>query len=486
MKKDNSDLFKRVWKMAEDMRGSVSSWDFKHYVSAMLFYRFVSSRMLPPKYQFDEVLRRNEGTTGITNDLVRVFAIIGENVPALFADLDLSSGMLGKHGAEREDRLKALMQGITDLEFDDSAADIMGDTYEYMLMMYTSHSGNKGGEFYTPQGVSTLLSRIVMHDRAPKRIYDPTCGSGSLLINFARHCDDLDRVELLGQEINMSSYNMCKINLYLRQMDNPQINFDIAYGDTLTDPHDFGGVDAVVANPPFGISWQGKDNPKLVADPRFSPADALAPKSKADLAFVMHAIHHMRDDAVAAMVLYPGALYRLGDEAKVRKYMLEQNYVDAIIQLPKDLFKTTGIETSILILRKERTDDKVFFINAENFCDRDESKNFFRAADIDQIMKIYADRKAIDGVSAFALIERMLENECNFSPRFYIPKKDDDESFTIEDLKAHAKHFEDLAERNYQRRKRINDLFSEWVRSYKINQKLEKDGAIFEMSDTSA
>ena len=463
MSEDRATLHKQVWQMAEDMRGSVSSWDFKQYVSAILFYRFVSDRLLPNELKFERVREIN---TDLAYTLHRVFKIIEQSLPKLFDDVDLASGMLGNSESKRRDKLKALMDAVDNLiDMKDSSIDVMGDVYEYILMMYSKNGGQKSGEFFTPQGLSILLSRLVSASgRQPDRIYDPTCGSGSLLMAFAKHAGDRD-IKMHGQEINLTTYNMCRMNMFLRHLANPQLDFEIAHGDTLTEPHDWSDVrfDAIVGNPPYSVSWPSTTDSNLAKDPRFSPA-ALAPKTKADLAFVMHVMHHLADDGIAALVMFPGAIYRLGAEAQIRRYLLEQNYVDAVIQMPQNLFMSTGIGVSVLVMRKGRNkDDKVLMIMAENECVRDKAQNYLRTQHIDKIVQCYEGRSEIKYFSKLIEPSEIIDTDCNLSPRLYVDAKPQDDDMTIEEARALTERCKYMSEYKYQKHRLMDKAFDKFL-----------------------
>ncbi|MFZ1635170.1 MAG: type I restriction-modification system subunit M, partial [Chitinophagales bacterium] len=399
---ERDELHRTIWQIANDLRGSVDGWDFKSYVLGMLFYRFISENLssylnkeerragnrdfdyasisdkdaefgrtdtlkekgfyILPSELFVNVRKKAKTDGNLNETLSRVFKNIEnsakgsdseDDLKGLFDDLDVNSNKLGATVAKRNEVLVKILDSIGDLklgEFQENSIDAFGDAYEFLMTMYASNAGKSGGEFFTPQEVSELLAEIaVVGKKQVNKVYDPACGSGSLLLKFAKVLGKENvRQGFFGQEVNITTYNLCRINMFLHDINYEK--FDIAHGDVLTDPKhwDDEPFDAIVSNPPYSIRWEGDANPLLINDPRFSPAGVLAPKSKADLAFTLHMLHWLSTSGTAAIVEFPGVLYRGGAEQKIRKYLIDNNYIDAVIQLPPDLFFGTTIGTCIV------------------------------------------------------------------------------------------------------------------------------------------
>ena len=413
-----AELHKTIWQIANDLRGAVDGWDFKQYVLGMLFYRFISENLtkylndaerragsvdfdyaalddeaaefgraetvnekgfyILPSELFVNVRRRARGDENLNETLAAVFAHIEgsatgtdseQDLKGLFDDLDVNSPKLGHTVAKRNEKLVKLLDAVGDLalgDYADHTIDAFGDAYEYLMTMYASSAGKSGGEFFTPQEVSELLARITVAGKTSvNKVYDPACGSGSLLLKFAKVLGrDNVRKGFFGQEINLTTYNLCRINMFLHDVNFER--FDIAHGDTLIDPAhwDDEPFEAIVSNPPYSTRWEGDANPLLINDPRYAPAGVVAPKSKADLAFTMHMLSWLAVDGTAAIVEFPGVLYRGGAERKIRKYLIDNNYVDTVIQLPPDLFFGTTIATCVIVLKKSKSDNATLFIDA--------------------------------------------------------------------------------------------------------------------------
>ena len=426
---ERAELHKTIWQIATDLRGSVTGWDFKQYVLGILFYRFISENLtnyinayerasggkdfdytkltdkeaefaradiviakgfyILPSELFINVRKNAVNDDNLNETLSRVFNNIEnsakgfsseDDLRGLFDDLDVNSKRLGATVAERNKKLVKLLEKIGELklgEYSDNTIDAFGDTYEYLMTMYAANAGRSGGEFFTPQEVAELLAEITTVGKTEvNKVYDPCCGSGSLLLKFAKVLGKENvRQGFYGQEIELTTYNLCRINMFLHDIN--YNNFNIALGDTLTDPKhwDEEPFDAIVSNPPYSIHWEGDKNPLMINDSRFSPAGVLAPKSKADLAFTLHMLTWLSTSGTAAIVEFPGVLYRGGAEAKIRKYLIDNNYVDALIQLPPDLFFGTGIATCILVLKKSKKDNKTLFIDASKEFVRGGNKN---------------------------------------------------------------------------------------------------------------
>ena len=485
-----AELHKAIWRIANDLRGSVDGWDFKSYVLGILFYRYISENLtayinrgeheagdadfdyaaiddaqaevargetvaekgffILPSELFANVRMRAASDPDLNETLAQVFrniegSAVGsdseDDLKGLFDDLDVNSSKLGQSVAKRNEKLVKLLNAIGDLDlgrFEDHSIDAFGDAYEYLLTMYASSAGKSGGEFFTPQEVSELLARITVVGKTEvNKVYDPACGSGSLLLQFAKVLGKENvRQGFFGQEINLTTYNLARINMFLHDINFEQ--FDLAHGDTLLDPAhlDDEPFEAIVSNPPYSIKWDGDANPLLINDPRFSPAGVLAPKSKADLAFTMHILSWLAVDGTAAIVEFPGVLYRGGAEQKIRKYLIDNNYVDAVIQLPADLFFGTSIATCIVVLKKSKTDNAVLFIDASAEFVRGGNKNKLTEENRARILEAYKAREDTDHFSRLVPSSELAENDYNLSVSAYVEREDTSEAVDIAELNA--------------------------------------------------
>lgn len=485
-----AELHKTIWQIANDLRGSVDGWDFKSYVLGMLFYRFISENLtaylndlerragvpdfdyarlgdadaefgrqetvaekgfyILPSELFANVRRRASKDENLNETLQRVFrniegSAVGaeseDDLKGLFDDLDVNSSKLGNTVARRNEKLVKLLDAIGDLElgdFSDHTIDAFGDAYEYLLAMYALNAGKSGGEYYTPQEVSELLARITIVGKTEvNKVYDPACGSGSLLLKFSKVLGhDKVRQGFFGQEINLTTYNLCRINMFLHDVNYEK--FHIAHGDTLTDPAhwDDEPFEAIVSNPPYSIRWEGDANPLLINDPRFAPAGVLAPKSKADLAFTMHILSWLAVDGTAAIVEFPGVLYRGGAEGKIRAYLIDNNYVDTVIQLPPDLFFGTTIATCIIVLKKSKRDNSTFFIDASSEFTRTGNKNKLLPGNQQRILDAYTGRADIDHFARLVPNAEIAENGYNIAVSSYVEQQDNREAVDITALNA--------------------------------------------------
>jgi len=485
-----AELHRTIWRIANELRGSVDGWDFKAYVLGMLFYRFISENLagaidederqagddgfsyaklsdanaatirgdivaekgyfILPSELFVNVRAQAREDANLNETLAKVFTNIEasavgtsseSDLKGLFDDLDVNSSKLGPTVARRNEKLVGLLDAIGDLRLGSlpgQSIDTFGDAYEYLMTMYASSAGKSGGEFFTPQEVSQLLARIaVLGKKSVNKVYDPACGSGSLLLQFAKLLGPRGvRQGFFGQEINLTTYNLARINMFLHDVN--FADFDIAHGDTLTDPaHESDEpFEAIVSNPPYSIRWAGADDPLLIDDPRFSPAGVLAPKSKADLAFVMHCLSWLATSGTAAIVCFPGVMYRGGAEQKIRAYLVNNNYVDAVIQLPPDLFFGTTIATCILVLKKSKKDASVLFIDGSSEFVRQGNKNKLTDDNIARLLGLYSDRVECPHVSALVSNDALADGGFNLSVSSHVEAEDTREKVDIKALNA--------------------------------------------------
>ena len=490
---ERAELQKSIWNIANALRGAVDGWDFKQYVLGMLFYRFISENItnyinegerkagdkdfdyaklsdkdaagaksdlvlekgffILPSELFENVRAKAKDNENLNETLEKVFRHIEESAKGtdsekdfsgLFDDLDVNSNKLGNSVAERNKRLVALMDGIGDMQLGDyksNTIDAFGDAYEFLMTMYASNAGKSGGEFFTPQEVSKLLTMIALNGREKvNKVYDPACGSGSLLLQSAKILGkDAVRDGWFGQEINLTTYNLCRINMFLHDIGYDK--FDIALGDTLVDPKhwDDEPFDVIVSNPPYSIKWEGDSNPVLINDERFNLAGVLAPKSKADLAFVMHSLSWLSNEGTAAIVCFPGIFYRGGAEQKIRKYLVDNNFVDAVIQMPSNLFFGTSIATCLLILKKGRADDKVAFIDASKECVKVTNSNKLTDENIERIFNWYANKENEKHIVEMVSTDKIAEEGYNLSVSTYVEQEDTREVIDIKKLNAEIK-----------------------------------------------
>ena len=487
---ERAELHRTIWNIANDLRGSVDGWDFKQYVLGMLFYRYISENLasyindgehatgdlgfsyanlddvnaeearadlvktkgffILPSELFENVRKKAASDENLNETLENIFKNIEAsaqgtesetNFKGLFDDVDVNSNKLGGTVAKRNERLVKLINGIADMklgDYKDNSIDAFGDAYEFLMGMYASNAGKSGGEYYTPQEVSELLTRIALVGKTEvNKVYDPACGSGSLLLNFAKILGK-DNVSqgFFGQEINITTYNLCRINMFLHDVGFDK--FSIAHGDTLTDPYhlDDEPFEAIVSNPPYSIKWAGDDNPLLINDERFSPAGVLAPKSKADLAFIMHSLTWLATSGTAAIVCFPGILYRSGAEQKIRKYLIDNNFVDCVIQLPGNLFFGTSIATCIMVLKKSKSENSTLFIDASSECVKVTNNNKLTQANIERIVGTYIDRINVPHYAELVPNALIAEQGYNLSVSTYVEQEDTREVVDITELNA--------------------------------------------------
>lgn len=484
-----AELHKTIWKIANDLRGSVDGWDFKSYVLGMLFYRFISENLtaylnegevaagnpdfdyakisdedaehgrdqtipekgfyILPSELFENVRKAARDDENLNETLEKVFkniegSAVGaeseDDLKGLFDDLDVNSTRLGNTVKQRNAKLVRLLEAIGDLplgDLQDNSIDLFGDAYEYLMTMYASQAGKSGGEFFTPQEVSEVLARIASSGKERiGKVYDPAVGSGSLLLKFAKVLGEKNIGGFYGQEINLTTYNLARINMFLHDVNYEK--FSMAHGDTLMEPQhwDDEPFEAIVSNPPYSIKWEGDGNPLLINDERFAPAGVLAPKSRADLAFTMHMLSWLAVDGTAAIVEFPGVLYRGGAEQKIRKYLIDNNYVDTVIQLPPDLFFGTTIATAVLVLKKSKKDNAVLFIDASELFKRHGNKNKLTAKDRDAIVEMFEKREDVEYQAQLVPNEEIAENDYNLSVTSYVEPEDTREEIDIEALNA--------------------------------------------------
>jgi type I restriction enzyme M protein len=487
---ERDELHRAIWAIADELRGAVDGWDFKNYVLGTMFYRYISENIanyinsgeieagnadfdysqmsdddaeeareglvqergffILPSQLFSNVRARAKDDENLNETLEKVFRNIEESAKGsesesdfagLFDDFDVNSNKLGSTVAKRNEKLCKLLNGVADMNLGDVKShdiDAFGDAYEYLMTMYASNAGKSGGEFFTPADVSELLTRLGTVGKTEiNKVYDPACGSGSLLLK-AEKILGRDKVTngFYGQEINITTYNLCRINMFLHDIGFDK--FDIACEDTLTSPQhwDDEPFELIVSNPPYSIKWAGDDNPLLINDPRFAPAGVLAPKSKADLAFIMHSLSWLAANGTAAIVCFPGIMYRGGAEQKIRKYLIDNNYVDCVIQLPPNLFFGTSIATCIMVMKKGKQDNKVLFIDATKECVKVTNNNKLTAENIDHIVDVFASREEIAHFSHLAAYDEVAENNYNLSVSTYVEAEDTREKIDIVKLNA--------------------------------------------------
>jgi type I restriction enzyme M protein len=487
---EREELHRAIWAIADDLRGSVDGWDFKSYVLGTMFYRYISENLtayinegewnagnrdfdyakvtddeaeeakeglieekgffILPSELFCNVRKRAPQDENLNMTLETIFNHIEESAKGsvsensfagLFDDFDVNSNKLGATVAKRNEKLVKLLNGVGDMNLGDVKGhdiDAFGDAYEYLMTMYASNAGKSGGEFFTPADVSELLTRLgTVGKKEVNKVYDPACGSGSLLLKAEKVLGrDGVRNGFFGQEINITTYNLCRINMFLHDIGFD--HFDIACEDTLISPQhwDDEPFELIVSNPPYSIKWAGDENPLLINDPRFAPAGVLAPKSKADMAFIMHSLSWLAPNGAAAIVCFPGIMYRGGAEQKIRKYLIDNNFVDCVIQLPSNLFFGTSIATCIMVLKKGKPDSRVLFIDATNECIKVTNNNKLTQANMDKIVDTFAGREEIEHFSHLASYDEIAGNDYNLSVSSYVEGEDTREKVDIVKLNA--------------------------------------------------
>ena len=509
---ERAELHRTIWNIANDLRGSVDGWDFKQYVLGMLFYRYISENLtayinkdehaagyktfnyaaladkkakqerdelvkskgffILPSELFENVRKKAASDENLNETLERIFKNIESsaqgtesesNFKGLFDDIDVNSNKLGSTVARRNERLVKLMNGVAEMklgDYKDNTIDAFGDAYEFLMGMYASNAGKSGGEYYTPQEVSELLSHIALVGKTEvNKVYDPACGSGSLLLKFAKILGKANvRRGFFGQEINITTYNLCRINMFLHDVGFDK--FDIGHGDTLTDPlhWDDEPFEAIVSNPPYSIKWAGDDNPLLINDQRFSPAGVLAPKSKADLAFIMHSLSWLATNGTAAIVCFPGVFYRSGAEQKIRKYLVDNNFIDCVIQLPDNLFFGTSIATCIMVMKKSKSENNTLFIDASREFIKVTNNNKLTPKNIEKIVSAYKNRKTVKHFTKLVPNGKVAEQDYNLSVSTYVEQEDTREAVDITALNTEIKR---IVAREEVLRREINAIIAE-------------------------
>ncbi|MCQ2230354.1 MAG: type I restriction-modification system subunit M [Paludibacteraceae bacterium] len=508
---EREELHKSIWNIANELRGAVDGWDFKQYVLGIMFYRYISENLtsyinndewkagnhdfdyakmsdaeaeiakdglvqekgffILPSELFENVRKNAEKNENLNETLEKVFNHIEEsakgtesegNFSGLFDDIDVNSNKLGATVDKRNKKLSAILNEIGNLKlgYQNNTIDAFGDAYEFLMAMYASNAGKSGGEYYTPQEVSELLTRLaVVGKKTVNKVYDPACGSGSLLLQAIKILGKENiKQGFYGQEKNITTYNLCRINMFLHDVGFDK--FNIACEDTLLAPQhwDDEPFDVLCSNPPYSVKWEGDDNPILINDPRFSPAGVLAPKGKADLAFIMHSLSWLSTNGTASIVCFPGIMYRGGAEQKIRKYMVDNNYVDCVIQLPSNLFFGTSIATCIMVLKKSKKDTGILFIDASNECVKATNNNKLTSENIQKIVETFTERKTIDHFTKLATYDEVKENEYNLSVSTYVEQEDTREKVDIKVLNA---ELEKIVARENELRAAIDNIIKE-------------------------
>lgn len=511
--RQRAELHRKIWAIADDVRGAVDGWDFKQYILGILFYRFISENIteffnsaeheagdlefdyssisdkeaerdfkpntvegkgffILPSQLFKNVVKTARENEDLNTDLANIFkdiegSAIGygseEDIKGLFEDVDTTSNRLGGTVEEKNKRLADILVGIAEIGFEDfknNHIDAFGDAYEYLISNYASNAGKSGGEFFTPQSVSRLLARIVMDGQSKiNKVYDPTCGSGSLLLQMKKQFEEhIIEEGFFGQEINMTNYNLARMNMFLHNVN--YNSFSIKRGDTLINPlhGDEKPFDAIVSNPPYSIKWVGDANPTLINDERFAPAGKLAPKSYADYAFIMHSLAYLSSKGRAAIVCFPGIFYRKGAEKTIRQYLVDNNFIDCIIQLPENLFFGTSIATCVLVMAKNKTENKILFIDASKEYKKETNNNILEETNIQVIIDEFKDRTDKEFFSRYVDKEEIVENDYNLSVSTYVEKEDTRE---VIDIKVLNKEIEETVKKIDELRASINEIVKE-------------------------
>ncbi|AWX14437.1 type I restriction-modification system subunit M [Mergibacter septicus] len=485
-----AELQRQIWAIANEVRGSVDGWDFKQYVLGTLFYRFISENFanymngddesinyaamsdddeninlikedaiktkgyfIYPSQLFSNVVANADKNNNLNTDLAKIFTDIEssasgydseKDIKGLFADFDTTSNRLGNTVKAKNERLAAVLKGVESLtigNFEDNQIDLFGDAYEFLISNYAANAGKSGGEFFTPQHVSKLIAQLAMHGQTSvNKIYDPAAGSGSLLLQAKKHFDShLIEEGFFGQEINHTTYNLARMNMFLHNINYDK--FNIQLGNTLTEPHFLHDkpFDAIVSNPPYSVKWIGSDDPTLINDERFAPAGILAPKSKADFAFVLHSLNYLSSKGRAAIVCFPGIFYRGGAEQKIRQYLVDNNYIETVISLAPNLFFGTNIAVNILVLSKHKADTTTQFIDASELFKKETNKNVLTDEHIEKIISVFASKENIKHFAQSVELNTIAANDYNLSVSSYVETKDTREVIDITKLNAELK-----------------------------------------------
>ena len=510
--RERDELHKAIWSIADDLRGSVDGWDFKQYILGIMFYRYISENitnyindgerkagdtnfdyaklkdsdaepernnlvkekgfLILPSELFANVCKRAREDENLNETLEKIFNNIEnsakgaeseDDFSGLFDDIDVNSNKLGATVTKRNEKLVKILEGIASINlgnYQDNQIDAFGDAYEFLMSMYASNAGKSGGEFYTPQEVSELLTKLaIVGKTSVNKVYDPACGSGSLLLKSAKILGKENvRNGFYGQEINLTTYNLCRINMFLHDIGYDK--FDIACEDTLVTPQhwDDEPFEVIVSNPPYSIKWAGDDNAVLINDPRYSPAGVLAPKSKADFAFIMHSLSWLATNGTASIVSFPGILYRGGAEQKIRKYLIDNNFIDCIIQLPDNLFFGTSIATCIMVLKKSKKDNNILFIDASTEYVKLLNNNKLTDKNIQSIIDIYSKRVSKEYAANLVSNSEVANNDYNLSVSTYVEQKDVREKIDINLLN---KEIDEIVEKEQVLREEIKKIISE-------------------------
>jgi type I restriction enzyme M protein len=485
-----AELQRSIWQIANEVRGAVDGWDFKQYVLGTLFYRFISENFIEyitggdesvdyaamddadeniadakedaiktkgyfiyPSQLFANVAAKASSNDSLNTDLANIFKAIEasasgypseDDIKGLFADFDTTSNRLGNTVRDKNDRLAKVLKGVAELDFGDfdgSQIDLFGDAYEFLISNYAANAGKSGGEFFTPQHVSKLIAQLAMHKQTSvNKIYDPACGSGSLLLQAKKHFDaHIIEEGFFGQEINHTTYNLARMNMFLHNVNYDK--FNIQLGNTLEEPHfaEDRPFDAIVSNPPYSVKWIGSDDPTLINDERFAPAGVLAPKSKADFAFVLHALNYLSGKGRAAIVCFPGIFYRGGAEQKIRQYLVDNNFVETVISLAPNLFFGTTIAVNILVLSKKKSDSTIQFIDASGLYKKETNNNVLLDSHIEKIIQVFDSKANVEHFAQSVSLEKVAANDYNLSVSSYVEAEDNREVVDIVKLNAELK-----------------------------------------------
>lgn len=504
-----AELHRKIWSIADNVRGAVDGWDFKQYILGILFYRFISENMceffnstegdgfdyskisdevakrdflngtvkakgffILPSQLFSNVVKNARNNENLNTDLANIFneieaSALGytseDDIKGLFDDVDTTSNRLGATVKEKNDRLCDILEGIGSInfgKFEDNDIDAFGDAYEFLISNYASNAGKSGGEFFTPQTVSKLLARIVTTGKEKiNKVYDPTSGSGSLLLQMKKQFKEhIIEEGFFGQEINMTNYNLSRMNMFLHDIN--YSNFSIKRGDTLLNPlhKNEKPFDAIVSNPPYSIKWIGKDDPTLINDERYAPAGKLAPKSYADFAFILHSLNHLSSSGRAAIVCFPGIFYRKGAEKTIRQYLIDNNYIETIIQLPPNLFFGTSIATCIMVMAKNKTNNKIQFIDATKEFKKETNNNILSEKNIETILNTYISKEEKEYFARNVEKAEIEANEYELSVSIYVEKEDTKEKI---DIKVLNKEIKETVKRIDVLRKEIDEIVKE-------------------------